>query len=255
MRKRATLMRKPRLIILSAITSLVGVGVLSAALLLPASSGARKPTGGHRTHLGPGAEKVRALLSPFSPPARIHVASRAIVLHYSVLRVARQANAEPLPAVFGHLSSRQRAMGLDMNSARAITLPGRVTIWLIPGSAGTCMAVQSGPNSNTPVGSDDNTAVCGANSVGSSQVANTGLYYVEPLGGTERMVGIVPDGNSAVSVTKGDGSSITVPVIDNGFVATTPIARQFNGFSVRSPSGSTTHNGLPDISIVHQARG
>jgi hypothetical protein len=132
--------------------------------------------------------------------------------------------------VFGDYASRHAAMGLDMSLMTSVNLPNEITVWLVPGSVGTCLAAR--------VGNDDYTSVCGLNQIGPAPVATYGLAFTDGLATGEKLIGVVPDGNPAVTLTTADGGSVSVPVTDNAFVASTPTGQPFTAISSRSSSGS-----------------
>lgn len=190
------------------------------------------PSGAARVHGSP-SDAFAATRALFSSGAQASSprASQAVVRHFSVLRSARAASAEGLPAVFDNLAAQSPGLGLD-TSRVGFTSPSRsVKVWLVPGSAGTCIAVEG------PGGADDYTTACGANS-GPNPVAQNGIWFTEGDGTTETLVGLVPDGNATVTVNKWDGTSITVPAAHNVFSASTPSSDRFTGYELRTGAGS-----------------
>jgi hypothetical protein len=84
---------------------------------------------------------------------------------------------------------------------------------VLPGTQGACM----GAWLVLPGGGGGYGAGCGA----TSSVASRGISFsVHSAAGTSRMVGIVPDGNSSVSVTFASGQTDSVPVVSNVFNVT-----------------------------------
>lgn len=137
--------------------------------------------------------------------------------HFGVFRFARSADAGPtLPsAVAASLASVPQQLNVAAarfivtGSAPATTPIGKSTgVWLVPGAQGVC------------VFDADFGGTC-SGLAGPGSPASGGLRATSSTGdGTETVMGLVPDGNTSVSVVMSDGSVDQASVVDNVYSIT-----------------------------------
>jgi hypothetical protein len=164
-----------------------------------------------------------------------------LVRNFRVFRPASRATARAasdpagqFPGVSPDLVS-QWVLAVGDSVQITNNVPG-LNLWLIPGSTGTCfmMTTKSNP---LPVGG------CGSNS---RAVAGEQMMALEsPAGypGGEVVIGLAPNGNTSVTLTRADGSTESVPVAQNVYVAET--AQQIKSVSVRDSAGNLRSLGNP----------
>jgi hypothetical protein len=131
-------------------------------------------------------------------------------------------------------------LGLDVADATEVTLNSTTTAWVVPGSAGACVAWIT----TSPGLSDGN--ACGPTSdVNAGDLFNIDGSSVGPrptagqaLTGAEIAVGLAPNGNRDVSVVASDGTTQLVPVINNVWVWSSTAGTP-SSISVVASSGTT----------------
>lgn len=136
-----------------------------------------------------------------------HVSSR-LVANFHVLRGAHAADAGspqpplPLAAVRDFTATPASQYGVDPALARYV-VSGPVGAWIVPGANGLCIYSDTGGTCGSVAGAD----------------AGTLREIVTAADGKETLVGIAPDGNSAVLVTDIAKVTHTVAVVDNLYAA------------------------------------
>lgn len=177
--------------------------------------------------------------SPLSPRAALLRSSKiavepSLLRYFALFRAARSArvNADAI----GSQSSASTLAPDDaawlaeanptLNVAQA-QFSESGGVWIIPGSTKVCIfSAASG-----------GWAVCDSASTGVRPVTAGGLFMTTgPYPEQNRIVGLAPDGNTSVTVSFSNGSSQTVPVLDNVYVASGigPLAismKEANGLS------------------------
>ncbi len=148
-----------------------------------------------------------------SPPA-------ALASAYGVLRSSANADSSS-KSLATDVAGPGQHWGTNASLARRAGSPVGDAIWLIPGSAGTCIEMAAGGG------------VCGPN----AGVVQQGEYVINepPSGqGTSTIEGIVPDGSQ---VTANTGTNASVAQDGNAFVLSAPANEAIN-FTISTPSGS-----------------
>jgi hypothetical protein len=174
-------------------------------------------------------------------PRSHHSISVSLRRHFSVLHAVRAATADQsgaLPAGVtqelteaGSMSAQYR---LEPAQAQHVTLGDGSGAWVIPGSAGVCLVVQTPPATESGV-------VCG--SVASANAGTVMLVRSDPSTGAKTVSGLAPNGSTAVTLTGDDGSTTQVPVTDN--VYETSITAKPKSITVRDAQGKPTITSLP----------
>ena len=140
-------------------------------------------------------------------PARLRAGRRASRTQLSILE--SPATAATLLSNMTPLVEQQP--GADLSAARQLRAPGLNDMYLVPTTAGGCLVSAA-------------TMVCSTmQALAAGQVAEIDEC---PVGhpGQLQVVGIAPDGVFSVTVTFVDGSHQDVPVVDNAYAATIPLA-------------------------------
>jgi hypothetical protein len=125
--------------------------------------------------------------------------------------------------------------GLAVGDAAAIANRIGLNLWLVPGTRGTCFAWTE---------LDPGLGGGGGDCVPNSLALAGGFSPIDGRRDEVIVVGLAPDGNKAVTLTVADGSSESVPVAQNVY-----LAKARNGFrtvTLRDASGSLRSHGVPD---------
>jgi hypothetical protein len=171
---------------------------------------------------------------------RSHRAARDVIAHFRLLRRANRgatvASGTDLPAGLLAVHSSE---GLDPSRTVAVN-DGNMTVWFVPGSAGSCMTTETDGTYMTS---------CGVNNAGPNPVSEDGLMAIQsvtPVDGSRstRLVAVVPDGNSTVSLVRADGTSADIPVVDNVVVADLSPAQGFVRWTFLTASGAVATRSL-----------
>lgn len=152
------------------------------------------------------------------PPIR-HVQESAAVLdrRFSILDAgaAAAASSNPLPAATAagltEPGTRTGEYQLEPTASRHLDVNG-TDAWVVPGQAGICLVVR-GPEAGSII------TECGA----LSTTVTKGLLLVVRARSGPMAFGLVPDGDSVI-VAKRDDSSSNVPVTNNFFRYSGPVA-------------------------------
>lgn len=140
------------------------------------------------------------------------------------------ASSPPLSTVRAVTGSDVSSYDLDVGAATPVpTSDG--TIWAVPGDNGVCLERSLPSTGNVGACAGINTPY-GAESGRFAITSGTGSAGSGPL--TVNVSGLVPDGNSSVTVALANGSTVVAPVIDNVYSVTVTdpvevIAKNVNG--------------------------
>jgi len=122
--------------------------------------------------------------------------------HVRAHRVSAATASVPLPAAVFDAMSRWNP---GLNPSAAVFTGGTYPTWIVPGSTEVCLVV--GPMRAHDVPG----AVCGSVSGSEHGFAMT----TENAVGAPVVIGLAPDGNASVEVTNANGTSESVPVVNN----------------------------------------
>lgn len=162
-----------------------------------------------------------------------HVSSR-LTMHFKLFRVnaAHAADAIGTPARPADLGDVP-GFGTDPSQAHYVQVQSGFGVWVVPGSAGVCMFV--------PVSLPRGTIYRGrCNTVAAAD--SGGFRGIVGQPGSRIAFGLVPDGNSSVTVTHTDGSTTTTPVDGNVYATS---ADNLESITVHDASGHTVS--LPTV--------
>jgi len=131
--------------------------------------------------------------------------------------------------------------GLDVSAARSSEVDG-LTVAVIPGESNACAYIRpTGGAAEMPSwwGTSYPVGVC-------ASVAETiagGLRLWHGGSGKLTLVGVVPNGYSSVRITGSGDSAMTVPVVNNAYVARLedPALRSSTALELRGPEGHAEH--------------
>lgn len=164
---------------------------------------------------------------------------RRLVRTFSILRSRheRARTASPSSAVEAALApfvEAGRTWGADPTQAKqALVGPGNARVWLVPGSAGACLADVEGPGAEG--------AVCN-----NTAAVDSGLLWILdtiPYGAggamTRVLVGTAPDQNSAITISWSDGGTTVVPVQDSIYVVPIGSHAGWTSVALKNASGHT----------------
>jgi hypothetical protein len=162
-----------------------------------------------------------------------HRVPRALLARFSALRSVKAADAtstDGLPAgLAATYPERHPGLGLDMNSVSSVNVSSNVTVWIVPGSVGTCLIGTTGDGGWT--------SACERNAT----VESSGIVYTRggPVGAggasPETVVGILPNGITSITATPAAGTPVTAAVSNNAFTLDGG-ASGFTSLSYRDPS-------------------
>lgn len=162
-----------------------------------------------------------------------------LVRSFGVFRAASSGRAraaagaaDQFPGVPTDMASN---WGLAVGDATAIPNSTGLDIWVVPGNTGTCFAWR---NPSTPTGSGGD---CVPN--GMTLAGELSPYWGLP-GGEIVVMGLAPDGNTAVKLTRPDGSAQSVTVSHNVYVAQAP--QGFKTVTLRDSQGVLVSRGVGD---------
>jgi len=125
--------------------------------------------------------------------------------------------------------------GLAVGDAPAIANSIGLNLWLVPGNSGTCFAWTK-PGAKFAGGGGD----CVPN-----RLALAGAFS-PIMGGLDgvTVIGLAPNGNKTVTLTLADGSSESVPVSHNVYVAKAP--HGFKTVTLKDATGTLGSHRVPD---------
>lgn len=147
------------------------------------------------------------------------VISKRLLATFGVLR-QRRARAATVP-------SQLAVPGVETGAAKQVQASNGISLWVVPGANKICVedATYAG--------------VCGTVS---SADSGSLIMLTGDANGAHTVIGLVPDGNSSVALHHPDGSTSTVPVVNNVYSVS---AADLDGVTVHTASGtaSTYHVG------------
>lgn len=163
---------------------------------------------------------VRARSSTKLHAREIRTVPKRARAHFAIFRHRGARAAGALPTSVVDLLARFAPLGVNPNLTRAVQTSAG-SVWVEPGSNILCVAAAR-PGSGVPAG-----GICSTESLSE----DGGEYILAGRVGQPTLVsGLVPDGVSNVVVTRGDGSTLTLPVTDNTY--TTTITGHVSGVQV-----------------------
>jgi|GEM_PF-6508987 len=145
---------------------------------------------------------------------------------------ASEATSTPFP---GASSSEVSQWGLAVGDAMAIPNSTGLQVWLVPGDSGSCLFWRYPDFS--PVVAD--VGGCAPNSI----VLTGDFFAIAPGPGSQTIIGVAPDGNTNVTLGLGDGSSESVPVSQNVYVA--QATQGFRTVTLKDSTGAMRTNDVP----------
>lgn len=107
--------------------------------------------------------------------------------------------------------------GLTPANAVSVALSQSASAAVLPGSSGTCLIAQTPASADTGRATAGWEATCAPNA---AIAANDGMSMTLNGKGGSYAWGLIPDGNSTVTVTTQGGTALSVPVVDNVYYAT-----------------------------------
>jgi hypothetical protein len=133
-------------------------------------------------------------------------------------------------------------LGLEESSAVSVALTPTVTGVVVPGTSGTCLIVQlppvSQPGLNPRAAGPSIGATCNTN----AKIVEHGINLsVTSADGTDAW-GLVPNGNSTVSIATANNTTVTAPVVDNLYFAS--VSENLTSVSFLNTSGDMIQRGL-----------
>jgi hypothetical protein len=128
--------------------------------------------------------------------------------------------------------------GLNLGAARSSEVDG-LTVSIIPGESNACAYIR--PTGETPSwwGTSYPVGVCAS----TAETITGGLRLWHGGGSKLTVVGVVPDGYSSVRITGSNGSAMTVPVVNNAYVARLedPALQSATALELQGPEGRVEH--------------
>jgi hypothetical protein len=209
------------------IAPLIVVVVIAAALGVPFSSASPRHATSQRSLTATAHKGTSA-----TAPAGIAQLGRAFrIFGVSHHAHSAAASAQPLPANVAEAMSHESPIssaevGLDPGGARFVG--GTYPAWVVPGTNGVCI-VSSGV-----VGPGVADSVCGTTAV--ADAGRLAKVSATPAG-VPVVVGLAPNGNTAVTVDETTGSRREVPVVNNAYEI---VGGAPGTVSLRGTSGAST---------------
>jgi hypothetical protein len=162
-----------------------------------------------------------------------------LVASFRVFREASNARVGAIAARPGQFPGVPKDIAstwdLAVGDATQITNSAGLDLWLVPGSAGTCLVWRDLPPQFGGGGGD-----CVPN--GMALAGELSPISGGPAGVT--VIGLAPNGNPTVRLALADGSSESVPVSQNVYLARSP--HGFKTVTVKNSTGTVTTHGVPD---------
>ncbi len=127
------------------------------------------------------------------------------------------AGAQTAPPGLPSNPAIQSRYGLDLSQTQVLDLPAGGEVFVVPGLAGACIVLTTAPIPSGPLaGASGRRGNCG-----STADLLHGLISVGGFNGTDSVLGLLPDGNSAVNLQLGATHAQT-DVTDNVLFVTIP---------------------------------
>jgi hypothetical protein len=130
----------------------------------------------------------------------------SLIRYFGVFRNHRVGQAADVASMRPELARTSAAQGLNVADAILVPIGPGTGTWVIPGATQVCIFDDTG------------SGVCNSPTDGPGAPTTGGFYMRSSpgsLGGGYGILGLVPDGNNTVTLTLSDGSSRTVPVVNN----------------------------------------
>jgi hypothetical protein len=193
--------------------------------------------------------------SSSSPPQASHhkqAVSHRLRRQFGVFRTAHGAVAggSGLPSGYAEGLAEPNSLGaeygLEPAQARYVAVTGTFHVWLVPGSRGVCLAVPAATRESKFGTVPATGPVAVSATCGSVPDAEEGKLLMLSRSasdgtGTGTVVGLAPDGESAVKATKADGSTTELPVMQNVYEGT---SAQLQSIAVAGANGSVSSTSL-----------
>jgi hypothetical protein len=153
------------------------------------------------------------------------VLSARVRAKYSVLGRAHPAVAPPalVQESLAQAAQFAKSVGRDQGQAQAAAVSTAGTVWVTQSPQGVCVALDT-TVSNPLIGAAQEIAPVHCDT--SAGTLQYGLGEASMYFGQHIVWGLVPNGNSSVSVQLASGAAETVPVTSNAFAADVPSAVQ-----------------------------
>lgn len=197
----------------------------SLALVVMTASGADAPSPPHaiassgtrvRSHRVPASRRPaavrRAETRAIQGSARVSVsASLRQKFHVFALRHGHSAGSTSTDRLPVRVAAGIASNGFAVNVMQAVKVPSGGGVWLVPGNNAACI-VGNGPAFVT---------ACAPLTGTPGAAESGGLLFTDSAAKGEApdsIVGLAPDGNTRVTLRLSDGSTKTVPVMDNVYV-------------------------------------
>jgi len=157
---------------------------------------------------------------------------------FAILRRAREPAIDGLPAgvslqaVAGGVGQHH---GISLNLSRFAGTLGGTRLWLIPGSSGSCMYLQSGG------------AACSPN--GLLRVQGLSLILIPTGGGAATFLGVLPD-RASITATNMDGTQ--APLTKSGAAYRVAGDTDLRSVTIHQPDGRSTTLAAPSTTAAPQ---
>lgn len=162
--------------------------------------------------------------------------SRKLISHFAVLRRARVADVSNLSADTVADPSVVARLQLNLTDTQLVKT-GSGPVWIVPGAAGACVLSGQTEATSAPQPGQNYT-----NCDTTDSILQDGLVArAHEDGGPTILFGVVPDGNTNVTITSGSAPQHQVPVVNNVVRAMIPTGRVTMGFrnAVLAPTSLT----------------
>jgi len=183
------------------------------------------------------------------PGTRHRVVPASLLRDFAVLKhahVAASSEAVQLPAEYAAAiagstdpQSPLYVYGPNAALAQYVAPTGTLGMWLVPGSGGLCFHVVSSTANASQGSGQGGYGVC-------STTANAELgrafVFTELGNGSDLLVGVAPNAAKSVAITLGDGSTETIPVVDDVYAVT---ASAVAAVTVDDAAGATQTYNMP----------
>jgi len=226
----------------SAIVATFVVAAAGGAFL----TGSLASASGHQHRVSPFLARHFALLSR-PTKVRAHIATLARQDAHTALAQNGNASLDELLSAMATPQDPSARLGLEPADIQSVTIPAAganpaFAVYVVPGSNGACLIslppgrVVTGTNGVQTTLPTAPLAVCGTDAT----MGETGLYHVTQMPNGESVVyGMVPNGNTSVSVQDASGTTQTAPVTNNVFATFAPTGFQSVRYSGSDGRGLT----------------
>lgn len=204
------------------ISAACAIGLVFAIAIQSATAGGR-PIAKHRVAL-----RLVHHVALFRRPVRSRHSA-----HEAALAAGGSVSENPMVQQMSSSSDpdNQRYL-LDM-AATEYVAGGDTGVWVVPGSNGACVVTETTDTSGPLAGKSVDSGSCET----TAAIMNEGLIaFVGEYGGAHRIFGLVPDGNTTVTLNFADGTAEEVPVTNNVVDAAIPSVP--SSFGLKDASGA-----------------